>query len=63
MHLQEHLPHQWVPPGRADLTFGKTAICIIVAKFNDRLPFLSPTQTLLTVQERRLYPTDLALAP
>ena len=58
---QEHFPHQWgpLPAHRADLTFGKTAICIYVAKFYGRMPFLSPTQTLLAVQDLRLYSTDL----
>ena len=35
VQVQEHLPHQgnWQAALRADLTLGKTAICIIVAKF------------------------------
>ena len=44
---------------RADLTLGKTAICIFVANFYGRMPFLSPTQTLSAVQELLLFPTDL----
>ena len=48
----------WLAAHRADLTLGKTSICIFVAKFYGRMPFLSPTQTLLAVQFLRLYPTD-----
>ena len=38
LQVQEHLPHQWAPlqAHRADLTSGKTAICIFVAKFYGR---------------------------
>ena len=50
----------WLAAHRADLTFGKTAICIFVEMFYGRMPFLnSPTQTLSAVQELHLYPTDL----
>ena len=62
VQVQEHIPHQCtlqVTAHRADLTLGKTAICIFVAKFYGRMPFLSPTQTLSAVQELRLNPTDL----
>ena len=38
---------------------GKTAIYIFVAKIYGRMPFLSPNQTLLAVQDLHLYPTDL----
>ena len=49
----------WQAAHRADLTLGKTAICIFVAMFYGRMSFLSPTQTHLAVQELSLYPTDL----
>ena len=52
-------PGNWLASHRADLTLGKTAICIFVAKFYGRMPFLSPTQTLSVVQDLPLYPTDL----
>ena len=52
-------PGNWLAAHRADLTLGKTAICLFVAMFYGRMPFLSPTQTLSAVQELRLYPTDL----
>ena len=66
VQVQKHIPYQWVPlhvwlaAQRADFTFGKTATCIFVAKFNGRMPFLSQTQTLLAVQDLRLFPTDLS---
>ena len=50
-------PGNWLA-ARADLTFGKTAICIFVAKFYGRLSFFSPTQTLSAVKDIRLYPID-----
>ena len=66
MQVQEHLPHQWAPlqvkwlaAHKADLSLGKTVICLFVAKFYGRMPFLTPTQTLLAVQDLRLYPSDL----
>ena len=37
-------PGNWLAAHRVDLTLGKTAICIFVAKFYGRMPFLSPTQ-------------------
>ena len=52
-------PGNWLAAHRAVLTLGKTAICIFVAKFYGRMPFLSQTQTLSAVQELRLFPTDL----
>ena len=52
-------PGNWLAAHRADLTLGKTAFCIFEAKFYGRMPFLSPTQTLLAVQELCLFPTDL----
>ena len=52
-------PGNWLAAHRADLTLGKTAICIFGAKFYGRMPFLSPTQTLWAVQELPLFPTDL----
>ena len=52
-------PGTWLAAHRADLTFGKTAICIFVAKFYGRMPYLSQTQTLFADQDHRLYPTDL----
>ena len=51
-------PGNWLAAHRADLTLGKTAICIFVAKFYGRIPILSPTQTH-AVQDLRLYPIDL----
>ena len=61
MQAQEHLPHQWSPLAahRADLTLGVIDICIFVAKVYGRMPFHSPTQTHLAVQDLHLYPTDL----
>ena len=62
VQVQEHIPHQCtlqVNAHRAELTLGKTAICIFVAKFYGRMLFLSPTQTLAAVQDVRLNPTDL----
>ena len=47
-------PGYWLAALRADLTLGKTAICIFVAKFYGRMPFLSPTQTLSAVQDLRM---------
>ena len=52
-------PGNWLAGHRADLTLGKTAICIFVARFYGRNPFLSPTQTILAFQELHLYLTDL----
>ena len=52
-------PGNWLAAHRADLTLGKTAICIFGAKFYGRMPFLSPTQSLSAVQELCLFPTDL----
>ena len=51
-------PGNWLAAHRADLTLGKTAICIFEV-FYGRMPFISPTQTLSAVQELCLYPTDL----
>ena len=48
-------PGNWLAAHRADLTLGKTAICIFRAKFYGRMPFLSPS----AVQELRLFPSDL----
>ena len=50
-------PGNWLAAHRADLTLGKTAICIFVAKFYGRMPFLSPTLT--AAPDLRLYSTDL----
>ena len=61
VQVQEHIPHQCtlqVIAHRAVLTLGKTAICIFVAKFYCRIPFLSPTQKLSAVQDVRLNLTD-----
>ena len=52
-------PGNWLAAHRADLTLGKTAICIFVAKFYGWMPFHSPTKTLSAVQDLHLYPTDL----
>ena len=38
-------PGNGLAADRADLTLGKTATCIFVAKFYGRMPFLSPIQT------------------
>ena len=54
-----HSPGNWLAAHRANLTLGKTDICIFGAKFYGRMPFLSPTHTLSAVQELRLFPTDL----
>ena len=51
-------PGNWLAAHTADITMGKTAICIFVAKFYGLMPFLSLTQTLLEVQKLCLYPTD-----
>ena len=63
MQEQKPLPHQWdllkVAAHRANLTFGKNAISIFVAKFYGRMPYVSPTRTLLVVQDLSLYPTAL----
>ena len=55
-------PGNWLAAHRADLTLGKIAICIFVAKFYGRMPFLSPTLTFFTVQELCLFPTALGCA-
>ena len=55
-------PGNWLASHIADLTLGKTAICIFVAKFYGRMPFLSPIQTLSAVQDLCLYPNHLGCA-
>ena len=49
----------WLAADSADLTLGKTVTCIFVVMFYGRIPFLSPPQTLLAVQEIHPYPADL----
>ena len=51
---------------RADLTLGKTAICIFAAKFYGRMRFFSPSQTLTTTiycvcEQRRLWLSKASL--
>ena len=58
-HIVGPSPSNRLAAHTADLTLGKMAICIFASKFNGRMLFLSPTQTLSAVQELRLYPTDL----
>ena len=51
-------PGHWLAAHRTELNLGKTAICIFVARFYGRMPFLSPTRTLSAVQDLCLCPTD-----
>ena len=60
-------PGIWLAAHRVDLTYGKTALFIFVAKFYGRPPFLSPTPTqkltplpaVLAIHFVALYPSDL----
>ena len=55
-------PGNWLASHRADLTLSKTAVCKFVAKFYGRMPFLSPTQTLMGLCAPPLTPRIISSA-
>ena len=69
VQVQGYHPHQWAPlqvhvTGELQieqilLWVRLPLVYIFVVMFYSRMPFLSPTQTLLAVQELHLYPADL----